>query len=109
MEMCPANLESLKALFKNSICPFSVELIQDYYFFTCDEVDKEKGNIYLIEGRHSMKNMLPSLEDIKNGLLKMSLFTNLKEVKIGAPEYTPVSILKLTADLSFSINRLRKS
>lgn len=39
----------------------------------------------------------------------MILFTNLKKVKIGNTEYTPVSILKLTTDLRFSISKLRKS
>ncbi len=80
-----------------------------YYFFTCDEVDIEKENIYLIEGKHSKRSAIPSLEDIKDGLIKMILFANLKEVKLGATEYTPVPILKLTTDQSFSINRLRKS
>lgn len=39
----------------------------------------------------------------------MILFTNLKEVKIGTTEYTPVPILKLTTDLKFSSNKLRES
>ncbi len=80
-----------------------------YYFFTCDEVNIEKGNIYLVEGKHSQQRFLPSLEDIKDGLVKMILFTNLREVKIGNIEYTPMPILKLTTDLSFSINKLRSS
>ncbi len=80
-----------------------------YYFFTCDEVSIEKRIIYLIEGKHSKQSAIPSLEDIKDGLVKMILFTNLKEVKIGTTEYTPVPILKLTTGLRFSGNRLRKS
>lgn len=80
-----------------------------HYFFTCDEVNIEERNIYLIEGKHSKQSTMPSLEDIKDGLVKMILFTNLKEVKIGTAEYTPVPILKLTTDLVFSTNKLRKS
>ncbi|MCA1920414.1 MAG: hypothetical protein LDL38_13505 [Flavobacterium piscis] len=80
-----------------------------YYFFTCDEVNIDKRIIYLIEGKHSKQSAIPSLEDIKDGLVKMILFTNLKEVKIGVTEYTPVPILKLTTDLRFSSNKLRKS
>ncbi len=80
-----------------------------YYFFTCDEVNIEKGVIYLIEGKHSKLSSIPSLEDIKDGLIKMILFTNLKEVKIGSTEYTPMPILKLTTDVDFSTNKLRNS
>lgn len=80
-----------------------------YYFFTCDEVNIEKETIYLIEGKHSKQSFIPSLEDIKDGLVKMILFTNLKEVKIGNVDYTSIPVLKLTSDLKFSIKALRKS
>ncbi len=80
-----------------------------YYFFTCDEVRVEKGIIHLIESKYSKNSILPSLEDIKDGLLKMILFTNLKEVKIRTTEYTPLPILKLTTDINFSIDKLRIS
>ncbi len=45
-----------------------------YYYFTSDEVEIKGNNIFLIEGKHSRTNSLPSLEDIKDGLLKMILF-----------------------------------
>lgn len=80
-----------------------------FYFFTCDEVNIEKETIYLIEGKHSKQSFIPSLEDIKDGLVKMILFTNLKEVKIDDVNYTSVAILKLTSDLKFSRKALRKS
>lgn len=80
-----------------------------YYFFTCDEISIEKDTIYLIEGKHSKYSLIPSLEDIKDGLLKMILFTNLKEVKIGEKEYEPVAVLKLTSALRFKKEKLRKS
>lgn len=79
-----------------------------YYFFTCDEVDIEKNTIYLIEGKHSKQSFIPSLEDIKDGLVKMIIFTNLKEVKIGDLEYSPIPVLKLTSDMKFSRDTLRK-
>jgi hypothetical protein len=53
--------------------------------------------------------LIPSLEDIKDGLLKMILFTNLKEVKMGKKEYKPVAVLKLTSALRFKKEKLRKS
>jgi len=80
-----------------------------HYFFTCDEIIIEKESIYLIEGKHSKKSLIPSLEDIKDGLLKMILFTNLKEVKIGEKEYNPIAVLKLTSDIIFQKDRLKIS
>lgn len=80
-----------------------------YYFFTCDEVSIENDTIYLIEGKHSKQSLIPSLEDIKDGLLKMLLFTNLKEVIIGKREYKPVALLKITGALKFKEKKLRKS
>jgi hypothetical protein len=81
-----------------------------YYYFTCDEVEIENEKIiYLIEGKHSKQSLIPSLEDIKDGLLKMILFSNLKEVKIKGREYKPIAVLKLTSDLRFSKDKLRAS
>lgn len=79
------------------------------YFFTCDEVNIEERIIYLIEGKHSKQSFIPSLEDIKDGLVKMILFTNLKEVRIGNLDYTHIPLLKLTSDIKFSRGALRKS
>jgi len=67
-------------------------------------VELKNKNIYLIEGKHSKKSSLPSLEDIKDGLLKMILFTNLEDVKIDGKNYSPVAVLKLTIE-----NHFRKS
>jgi hypothetical protein len=80
-----------------------------YYYFTSDEVDIKKNNVYLIEGKHSRTNSLPSLEDIKDGLLKMMLFTNLKNVKIDSKSYKPIPVLKLTIEKGFRSDRLTKS
>ncbi|MDI6800568.1 MAG: hypothetical protein QMD01_00725 [Thermodesulfovibrionales bacterium] len=80
-----------------------------YYYFTCDEAKLIKNTVCLIEGKHSKGSMIPSTEDIKDGLIKMMLFSNLKEVKIGDKEYTPLPILKLTSDIGFSIKNLSSS
>jgi len=69
-----------------------------YYYFTCDEIEIHRNEIYLIEGKHSKIAKLPSLGDIKDGLLKMVLFTNLKNVTIGTQRYSPIPILKLTTE-----------
>lgn len=80
-----------------------------YYFFTVDEVNVEKKNIYLIEGKHTKRANLPSLGDIKDGLLKMILFTNLEDVKINNKKYTPIPTLKLTTEKGFKVENLNKS
>ena len=67
------------------------------YYFTTDEIKIEGKNIYLIEGKHSKNALLPSNGDIKDGLLKMILYTNLKEVKIDGVEYKPIPVIKLTS------------
>lgn len=72
-----------------------------FYFFTCDEVTVENKMIYLVESKHSKQSMIPSLADLKDGLLKMILFTNLKEVKIGGKKFIPIAVLRLTSDIRF--------
>lgn len=67
------------------------------YYFTTDEIKIEKDNVFLIEGKHSRNTLLPSKGDIKDGLLKMILYTNLKEIYINKQEYQPVPVLKLTS------------
>ncbi len=54
------------------------------YFFTVDETRIEPKIIYLIEAKHSQRVKLPSRNDIKDGLVKMMIYTNLRNVKVGA-------------------------
>ncbi|MEM4397192.1 MAG: hypothetical protein QW757_01045, partial [Candidatus Woesearchaeota archaeon] len=89
------------------------------YYFTCDEVyfeniDYEKNNlkdsiIVLVEGKHSKEKNLPSLEDIKDGLLKMILFTNLENVTLNNQFFKHYSLLKLTTNKEFDINLINNS
>ncbi len=67
------------------------------YFLTVDEIKKYKNKISLLESKHSRKSVLPSNGDIKDGLLKMILFTNLEEVAIDGKFYTPEAVLNLTS------------
>lgn len=78
------------------------------YYFTSDEVELHKNDIWLIDAKHTKTDDLPSLGDIKDGLLKMMLFTNLKEVKINGKNLNPIPILKLTTGNNFSIEKLNK-
>lgn len=54
------------------------------YFFTCDETLVSGKTVYLIEAKHSQRAKFPSKNDIKDGLIKMMLYTNLKNGKLGA-------------------------
>jgi hypothetical protein len=87
--------------------------IQNYlgglYYFTADEVEIKGNNVFLIEGKHSKTNSLPSLEDIKDGLLKMILFTNLEDVSVDGKDYNPIAVLKLTVENHFNEGQLSSS
>jgi len=75
------------------------------YYFTTDEIKIENDKLYLIEAKHSRISILPSKGDIKDGLLKMILYNNLKNVKIDNTEYKSIPVLKLTSTkLSGSIH-----
>lgn len=80
-----------------------------YYYFTCDEAKTEKNQVWIIEAKHTKGKNLPSLGDIKDGLLKMILFTNLKNVIINEKKYNALPILKLTTENHFDITELSKS
>lgn len=67
------------------------------YYFTTDEIIVESNKVYLIESKHSKNALLPSVGDIKDGLLKMILYSNLKQVFINGKEYKPLPVLKLTS------------
>ncbi len=87
--------ESLSTLTKATIT------IENYlggkYYFTTDEIKIDNDKVFLIEAKHSKKSILPSIGDIKDGLLKMILYSNLKDVSINDITYTAVPVLKLTS------------
>lgn len=78
------------------------------YFFTADEVEKHGKDLLLIEGKHTKSENLPSLADIKDGLLRMILLTNLEDVKIGENQFNPIPILKLTTGSTFRVESISK-
>ena len=73
------------------------------YFFTVDETKFEPKSIYLIEAKHSSRGKFPSRGDIKDGLIKMMLYTNLRSVKVGIKSYDLKVQIRLTS------NRLKGS
>lgn len=67
------------------------------YFFTVDEVEFDRNTIYLIEGKHSKNSILPSKGDIKDGLLKLILYSNLTDVKVNSKKIRSCPVLLLTS------------
>lgn len=84
------------------------------YFFTCDESEIKGKDIFLIEAKHSSGKGLPAISDLKDGLIKMILFTNLEKVNVGDKLYNVKPVLKLTSEMELTIddkillNKLKK-
>lgn len=68
------------------------------YYLTVDELQISSDIAILCEGKHSKNALLPSRSDIKDGLLKLILFSNLSNVNIGALVYNAHPILSLTSN-----------
>jgi hypothetical protein len=80
------------------------------YFFTVDEVLIYDKNIQLIESKHSKSAKLPAVSDVKDGLLKMILYSNLKEIWVEDSLFTCTPKLHLTSSkLIGSVNSSENS
>ncbi|NPV57723.1 MAG: hypothetical protein HPY76_13790 [Anaerolineae bacterium] len=79
------------------------------YYLTTDETWVEGNQAFLVECKHSKRSDLPSQSDIKDGLIKMVLFSNLDQVTINAKSYTPHPILRLTSSVRADDNYLTKA
>lgn len=87
--------ESLATLTKAKIT--ITNYLGGQYFLTVDEVLVSKNTISLIEGKHSKNAILPSIGDIKDGLLKLILYSNLKDVTIDGKRLRSQAVLCLTS------------
>jgi len=87
--------ESLQSLTKATITIHN--FLGGAYFLTVDEIKSIGKEIILIESKHSKKAMLPSIEDIKDGLLKMILFSNLTNVTADEVTVKSTAMLVLTS------------
>ncbi len=68
------------------------------YFFTCDETKITDQTVYLIEAKHSRRTKMPNRNDIKDGFVKMMLYTNLNNVKVGAKPHKLKVMIRLTSN-----------
>lgn len=64
---------------------------------TVDEIVLTEDKVSLIEGKHSKNAILPSKSDIKDGLLKMILYSNLSEVAVDGILLKSEAVLSLTS------------
>ena len=80
------------------------------YYFTVDEIKINNKKINLIESKHTETSIIPNKGDVKDGLLKVLLYSNLKGVSIDGEKMKSISILKLTSSkLTNSITSLSKT
>lgn len=68
------------------------------YYFTCDEVEISGGKVRLIECKHTSNGLLPSKGDIRDGLLKMMLYSALRDVRADGAAMKSEAVLSLTSD-----------
>jgi hypothetical protein len=79
------------------------------YFFTVDETRREPKTVYLIEAKHSQRVRLTNESDIKDALIKMMIYTNLRNVRVGGKPLDFQIVLKLTSSkINGSINSTAK-
>lgn len=69
-----------------------------YYYFTIDDVLDKDNYLYLIESKHSKNSILPSNDDIKDGLLKLMLYNNLCEIRDLKTKRDFKIVLRLTSN-----------
>jgi VWFA-related protein len=75
------------------------------YFFTVDETRLEQKIVYLIEAKHSERSRLTNESDIKDALIKMMIYTNLRNGRVGNEKRDFRVVMKLTSSkINGSIN-----
>jgi len=68
------------------------------YHLTIDELVLNEKRAFIVEKKHSEYSGIPSMEDIKDGALKMILFVNLKDVMIDGKKFEHSPVLGLTSN-----------
>ena len=76
------------------------------YYFTADEFEIKDDTLSLVESKHSARGNLPGISDIKDGLFKMILFSNLARVSVAEQHYKPKGVLKLTSSRDVKLSDL---
>ncbi|WP_292460610.1 hypothetical protein [Methanothermococcus sp.] len=69
------------------------------YYLTADEIYIEDGIFIIQESKNSSKGKLPSINDIKDGLFKLILYSNLDKLEYEGEKVAFKTRLKLTGNL----------
>lgn len=93
-------VHELEALDQHAKGVFSIKnYLGGEYHLTADEIYWEDSKLVIQESKNSSKKTLPSKNDIKDGLFKLILFSNLTQVEIGGKTNVQFKVrLKLTGD-----------
>ncbi|MFZ2187323.1 MAG: hypothetical protein WAV46_01715 [Candidatus Moraniibacteriota bacterium] len=75
------------------------------YFLTADEIiiDGDKKNLTIQEAKNATTGKLPKSADIKDGLFKILLFSQIKTIHLDGIKYDYTVTLKLTGNLSSTL------
>lgn len=73
------------------------------YHLTVDEVIFAGDKVVLQESKNTTRHRLPTLNDIKDGLLKLILFSNIDELVLNGKRIDAVVRLKLTGNVEGSL------
>lgn len=69
-------------------------ILAENNFLTVDEAIIEEEKLLLVEAKHTKRSVFPALSDTKEGLVKMSLFSNISELTLNDNNYEPMPGLK---------------
>jgi hypothetical protein len=75
-----------------------------HYYLTIDEIYQENNFFILQESKNSSRSKLPALDDIKDGLFKLILFSNLETLFVGDEQINFIARLKITGMLIGSLS-----
>jgi hypothetical protein len=67
------------------------------YYLTVDECVIMRNLVFLIEKKHSRNTLLPSGDDVKDGLLKLCLYRNIAQLTVGGRPLRYIPVLGLTS------------
>lgn len=109
---------SLNAAIRESLTNHKLEYLRDgakgiftisnylggYYYLTIDEIYQENNLCILQESKNTSRRKLPALDDIKDGLFKLILFSNLETLLIGDEQVNFKARLKITGMLIGSLS-----
>ncbi|MDX1917801.1 MAG: hypothetical protein SFT81_01480 [Candidatus Caenarcaniphilales bacterium] len=77
-------------------CIYLKNYLGGIYHLTCDEVFFEEDKLIIQESKNATGGCLPSMSDIKDGLFKLILYSNIDNLTLNDKAYEFVTRLKLT-------------